>query len=258
MTEQRKELTGGNISNVSFDYTPEGKIIYKDLKPQSTTIHRLLQHLFHKGISFCPKPLGFDDNGHEMLSYVGGDTMEDYPPVSLITKKIEIVRQSAKMLREFHDATVDFGRQSDDAWFLSYDGDLPKEVICHNDFAPYNVTFENNLPVGLIDFDTACPAPRVWDLAYAAYRFVPLGRSDYDEAKDFEERKILLGEFLLAYGYNGDIEEYVVQRIKSLVNLFDVECAKGNQAFIKMRLEGHQDFYIQEIEFIRKNFNHWK
>ena len=29
-------------------------------------------------------------------------------------------------------------------------------------------------PVGLIDFDTAGPGPRIWDVAYAAYRFVPL------------------------------------------------------------------------------------
>ena len=28
--------------------------------------------------------------------------------------------------------------------------------------------------VGVIDFDTASPGPRVWDLAYTAYRFVPL------------------------------------------------------------------------------------
>jgi aminoglycoside phosphotransferase (APT) family kinase protein len=29
-------------------------------------------------------------------------------------------------------------------------------------------------PVALIDFDVAHPGPRAWDLAYAAYRFVPL------------------------------------------------------------------------------------
>jgi len=34
--------------------------------------------------------------------------------------------------------------------------------------------FRKGMPVALIDFDTAHPGPRIWDVAYAAYRFVPL------------------------------------------------------------------------------------
>ena len=46
--------------------------------------------------------------------------------------------------------------------------------ICHNDFAPYNLAFRDGLPVGAIDFEAASPGPRAWDLAYLAYRLVPL------------------------------------------------------------------------------------
>jgi len=264
MIESERELTGGNISSVSTN----GRIVYKDRKPQSATIQRLLQHLQNKGITFCPKPLGFDNNGREMLSFMNGNTIENYPDVSSITHKIETVKQAASMLRKLHDATADFPKHPDDVWFLRYDGDLPKEVICHNDFAPYNITFENNLPIGLIDFDTACPAPGVWDIAYAVYRLVPLSESVYDcvagkyrgyvQSKDCEEIKILLDIFLKTYGFNDVLEEYIIQRLSALVDLFDEECAKGNQAFIKMKQEGHQDFYIKEIEFIKKNYCDWK
>jgi hypothetical protein len=36
--------------------------------------------------------------------------------------------------------------------------------------------------VGAIDFDTCAPGPRLWDIAYTAYRFVPLmpGPEDAD------------------------------------------------------------------------------
>jgi hypothetical protein len=68
-----------------------------------------------------------------------------------------------------------------------------------------------------------------------------------------------LGTFLNAYGFNDVLEEYIiVERLSALVNLFDEECAKGNQAFIKMKQEGHQEFYIKEIEFIKKNYCDWK
>lgn len=257
------ELVGGNMSSVFTD----GSVIYKERKPQSETIQRLLLHLQYKGVLFCPKALGFHETNREMLSYVKGNTIEDYPQTHSIEIKLNAVKRAASMLREFHDATLDYTKQEDDIWFLNYDGDLPKEVICHNDFAPYNVTFENNFPIGLIDFDTACPAPRVWDIAYAVYRFVPLGKSvfdfntgsyrDYDEAKDCEERKLLLNIFLSAYGYNDNIGDYVVQRLLALVSLFDEECEKKNPVFIKMKQDGHQDFYINEIEFIRHNIYRW-
>jgi thiamine kinase-like enzyme len=36
-------------------------------------------------------------------------------------------------------------------------------VICHNDFAPYNLVFTDWRPHAIIDFDTAGPRPRAWN-----------------------------------------------------------------------------------------------
>jgi len=54
---------------------------------------------------------------------------------------------------------------------------VPAEVICHGDVAPYNCVFRDGRPVAFIDFDTAHPGVRIWDLAYAAYRFRAPDRS---------------------------------------------------------------------------------
>ncbi|WP_314062200.1 phosphotransferase [uncultured Vagococcus sp.] len=140
--------------------------------------------------------------------------------------------------------------------------------MCHNDFAPYNVTFENNKAIGIIDFDTSCPGPRIWDVAYAVYRFVPLSHQVYEVSTscyrtytklDGVVRKRLLGAFLRSYGELEEVDLFpiMIARLISLVTLFDSESQKGNQAFIKMKAEGHQSFYLKETEFIKKSCHDW-
>ncbi len=41
------------------------------------------------------------------------------------------------------------------------------------------------------------------------------------------------------------------------MKLFDEECRKGNTAFVRMKEEGHQQFYRNEIEFIEVNMLDW-
>jgi aminoglycoside phosphotransferase (APT) family kinase protein len=56
---------------------------------------------------------------------------------------------------------------------------LAGSVICHNDLSPDNTVYQpRGVPRAFIDWDLAAPAPPLWDLAWAAYRFVPL----YDDA----------------------------------------------------------------------------
>ncbi|MEX1308487.1 MAG: aminoglycoside phosphotransferase family protein [Eubacteriales bacterium] len=266
MPSTQDKSQNGNISDVVI----KSDTVIRDLKPQSHTIHRLLKHLKNKGLNFVPRFLGLVDDTHERLSFVAGETAEDYPLSDDLEKQTQTVKAAAKMLRTFHDATLDFQQTSDDIWFLSYDGPLEKQVICHNDFAPYNVTFDKGLPVGIIDFDTACPAPRIWDIAYALYRFIPLGRETfcvsantyrpYDKNADQQTRRCLIDTFLDAYGFPDKTSalQHIPLRLQSLVDLFDAQCRAGDTAFIRMRDEGHQQLYKDEIAFINQNMNDWR
>ena len=264
MTDDQNTATGGNLSQVSF----RGNNVLRDMKPHSPTIHRLLLHLQNKGLKFVPRFLG-QDGAFEVLSYMPGKTADDYPLTCNLNQQILAVRAAARMLRQLHDATVDFPNTAEDKWFLSYTGTLEKEVICHNDFAPYNTTFSNGLPVGVIDFDTACPAPRVWDIAYAVYRFVPFSHQTYEPAKgsyrpydknaDAHERTLLFDAFLSEYGYvdKQSVAENTPLRLQALVDLFDAKCIEGDPAFIRMRDQGHQQFYRDEIVFIKNHISDW-
>lgn len=260
----KENIFNGNINTVEY----KNNCIYRDVTKYSDTIHRFLKHLETKNIDFVPKFIKIENN-KAVYSFVEGNTIEDYPHITNLEDKIKIIEQIAKMLKIFHDASLDFKIEKDDQWFLEYRGNLFKEVICHNDIASYNVTFKNNLPVGLIDFDTICLAPRVYDIAYALYRFVPLSNEiydpilksyrQYDKTIDSKQRKVLVEHFLKVYPIDPSINIYeiLIERLEDLVLLFDRECAKGNIAFIKMKEEGHQLFYKKEIEFIKANYKDW-
>ena len=80
--------------------------------------------------------------------------------------------RAAQVLRAYHDASADFLPRAGAVW--QWPAREPAQVVCHNDFAPYNLMFEGEELTGVIDFDLASPGPRVWDMGYTAYRFVPL------------------------------------------------------------------------------------
>ncbi|HLO99990.1 MAG TPA: phosphotransferase [Fimbriimonas sp.] len=190
-----ENLTGGNMSSVQRI----GDTVHRTSTPASPTIQRLLTHIRSKGITWVPKPLGFDDQGREVLSYVSGQVVHDMP--DWIWSE-PILKDIAKRLRAFHDATLEFD-QTGALW--NFPSREPKEVIVHHDFAPYNCVFENEQFVGLIDFDLCAPGPRIWDIAYAAYRFVPLlpasGPENWDQSP-FDEPEMLRRLDLFVNSYN--------------------------------------------------------
>ena len=129
------------------------------------------------------------------------------------------------------------------------------ETICHNDFAPYNCIFKDGRPVGMIDFDFACPGSKRWDLAHTVFRFAPLSMPDdrpgmLTEA-DVERRVALACD---AYGLEDrtgfvEVIEHRVARMKQ----FTRDAAAGTDANAKrIRAERHAERYERDLTFIRK------
>jgi Ser/Thr protein kinase RdoA (MazF antagonist) len=92
-------------------------------------------------------------------------------------------------------------------------------VICHNDFAPYNLVFRDGALAGAIDFDTASPGTRLWDIAYLAYRAVPLNERDLELS--IPERRARLQRLLDAYGSDATIDELAQMAVARLIDLAD-------------------------------------
>lgn len=158
-------LHGGNMGGA----VRVGETVRKPSKPQSATVQRLLAHVRAQGVTWVPEPLGADEQGRDVWSFIAGEVVHDQPAWLWST---DILTTVARRLRQWHDATESFERRADDVWW--WPGKLPADVICHVDFAPYNHVFRDGEFVGAIDFDICYPGPRLWDLAYTAYRYIPL------------------------------------------------------------------------------------
>jgi hypothetical protein len=200
-------LHGGNINTV----VRVGDTVRRTAGPQTPTLHRLLAHVRARGVQWVPEPRGFDERGREILSFVPGDVPHDMP--SWVWSG-DVLGDVARALREWHDATVDFDLTGA-VWELP--ARAPREVVCHSDFAPYNCVFVRGRFSGAIDFDLCIPGPRLWDLAYTAYRFVPLmpprDAPDFDapgERSPFPlaDMKLRMSAFLEAYGAAGSPLRY--------------------------------------------------
>jgi len=114
-----------------------------------------------------------NDGPREVLSFIEGETA--YPPLNATVRSDEALTNVAKAIREAHDASLGFTPVDPGNWD-ALEVSLPVTIDCigHRDLAPWNIVFQGNTVVGIIDWDSAGPSNRVWDLSYAAYQFVPM------------------------------------------------------------------------------------
>lgn len=206
---EEETLSGGNSNTV----VRVGETVHRVAGPWTPAVHELLRTLRKAGVRDVPEPLGYDDQGREVLTFLPGD-VGNYPVPDWLWKP-EILDDAGALLRRVHDASLPLlGR--DLTWSMpSRD---PAEVICHNDVAPYNMTFIDGRVTGLFDFDTASPGPRIWDLAYLAYRLAPLTADALTDAT-LDERLARIDRLVASYGMpfrRNDVLRVMADRLLTL------------------------------------------
>jgi catechol 2,3-dioxygenase-like lactoylglutathione lyase family enzyme len=243
MTEREEILTGGNMTAV----VRVGDTVRRAAGPWTPTIHAFLRHLRANGFALVPEPLGMDERGREILSLLPGATATY--PLPEFAWSDETLTAVARTLRAFHDASVGF---EGTRW--QWPAHAPEEVICHNDFAPYNLMFEDGRLTGVIDLDLASPGPRGLDLAYTAYRFVPLTDPANPDAPfpgaRVQRRRLEL--LCAAYGGQepGEIAEYAVAKLREMVAFIRREAAAGDPAQRAVLERGDVAIYERDIAYL--------
>jgi hypothetical protein len=248
VTEEK--LTGGKMTDV----TRVGNRVLRSTGYWSPTVHRLLQHLQEKNFAYSPTFFGLEQE-REVLEFIPG-VVPQYPLFNFVLSNDSISR-AAKMLREFHDATRDFVHLPSDHWQVPELIREPIEVVCHNDFSPYNTVFRDALPVAMIDFDVAAPGPRAWDLAFAVYRFTHLCEISngltISETALRDEIKLFCNQYGLIDEH--EVLEMIPVRLRVLCSTIERLASEGHAGVIKNVEDGHLDFYRREIQVINQFLN---
>jgi hypothetical protein len=243
-------LAGGNMTAV----VRVGDTVRRAAGPWTPTIHAFMRHLRASGFTAVPEPLGIDDRGREIISLLPGATAT-YPLPDFAWSEATL-HAVARCLRAFHDASAGFVAPPDGRW--QWEAHEPAEVVCHNDFAPYNLMFEDGRLTGVIDLDLASPGPRVWDMAYTAYRFVPLTDPANPDAPfpgvDAQARR--LAAFCTAYGdpaiEPSAVLESAAANLRELVAFIEREAAAGDPAQQAVLARGDVLIYERDIGHIER------
>ncbi|MBO3737576.1 phosphotransferase enzyme family protein [Actinoplanes flavus] len=244
------EVFAGGVNQV----VRVGDTVYRPTGPWSPRVHDLLRHLADGGFSGAPRVHAVTADGFEVLDFLPGE-VSDYPATPAAASE-EALISAAELLRSYHDATAVYARTAPRAGWQEPVVE-PVEVICHGDFAPHNCVLAGNRVTGMIDFDHARPGPRMWDVAYAAYRWVPLtAPTNADGFGTTAQQAARLRLFCDRYGLGRAdrtrLIDMVAARLHALVDFMRTRAAAGDEAFAGHLADGHHLLYLGDAAYVRE------
>ena len=127
-----------------------GDTVRRPRRDNTEFVQSVLHVLDDAGTPWAPRPLGIDELGREVISWVPGATVTSGDDMELVPL--------ARMVRQLHDLTAGMVEGF--------------ECVIHDDLQPRNVVVQGRHPVGLIDWEQARPGRRVEDVAKLCWSFV--------------------------------------------------------------------------------------
>jgi aminoglycoside phosphotransferase (APT) family kinase protein len=262
MVEPEISLDGGSHSGV----VRVGQTVRRVSRPWSSAVHDLLAHLDHEGFAGAPRALGYDDHGREVLTYIEGEVgqSDHYPDAGgrfdrrlpAYVWRDDVLVHLGALLRAYHDAAATFawaGRE----W--CFEPREPVETVCHNELFAQNTVFRSGVPVAFIDWDTAAPGPRAWDLGSIAWRWVPFFRDDKCRAHGLptgttdKARRFRL--LLDAYGIEPDLDivRAGIERMRGFLGHMRALVAEGSRHELEGERRGALDELALEIAWVEEH-----
>lgn len=230
-----------------------GAVVVRPTGHHSPAVHQVLLHLEQVGFVGSPRLMAVDHDARtETLTFLDGEA-GDHPLPDAFTTEAAL-RSAAELLHRFHDAMEKFQIPPGAAWWLP--SVEPTEIVVHGDFAPYNCVLRDGVVTGVFDFDTAHPAPKLWDVGYAAYRWVPLVDPTNPEGfGSFTDQVSRFHSFCGAYGTSdfAGVIDNARARLLAMVESMGRLAADGHPAFQAHIANGHDHLYLNDVAYLAAN-----
>lgn len=178
-----------------------GDLVHRTPQPWTPAVAELLVHLEEVGFAGASRHRGYDEAGRELLTFLPG---EDGPISWGYLHSDQGLASVARLLRSYHDAVRDYRPRPDAAWADTMGPPREGEVMCHGDFAPWNLVWREQEAVGIFDWDFVRPADPMFDVYYAMDWTVPFRDDetcrDFHHFEEVPDRSHRVQVFLDAYG----------------------------------------------------------
>lgn len=235
-----------------------GDTVHRPTSWWTPAVHELLKYLESINFKYSPRVLGFDDQGREILTFMDGESgKEGWFKIH----SDQGLRNYAKFLREYHQAVAGYKPAADSVWAYAEGGLKPGEIICHGDFGPWNITWDGETPVGIIDWDLVFPTKPSYDIMYALEWSAPFHDDkmalEWHHFKEIPDRKRRIDVFLEAYGTSrqeiGDVVSGVAAMQRTGANHEKLLAERGLQPQVDWVANGDLEVIEKRAQWTEAN-----
>jgi Phosphotransferase enzyme family len=240
-----EKLAGGNVGTAVVRV---GDTVRRPSGPWSPSVDAFLRHLNEVEYRHAPRTLGFDELGRHVLEYVEGEILMPFEADDLLGS----ARRVGALIRDLHDASAEFTPPPDAQWNVVITPDA-EDLVIHHDLAPWNLVLGSERWV-FIDWDSAGPGSRLWDLAYAAHGFARLEPST--PVASASRRVAALAEgYRLDQGRRNRLADLLVPRIMSIYDLLREGRDTDAQPWARLWDEGHGRVWLDHAEYTQRHLS---
>ncbi|WP_410671392.1 phosphotransferase [Amycolatopsis sp. cmx-4-68] len=245
-------LHGGNVST---GVVRVGQTVRRPSGPWTPAVHSLLAHLHAVGFTGAPKPLGIDDKNREVLSFIPGTVA--WPDHFDMLEPDKRLARVAQIIRDFHDAVTGFIPPSDARWQILIPAN-GSDIIAHHDLAPWNLVI-GRPHWAFIDWDTAAPGTRLWDVAYALHGFVPLSADPRWNRADAGHRiRVFADAYGLGETQRHELIPLLAARSRSMATFIATQAAAQRQPWTQLWHDGHGEVWQADADYIDQHTPDWE
>ncbi len=198
-----EEALRGGMANAGA-VVRAGATVRRPWRPTTPATHAVLEHLARAAPGVAPLPLGRDEQGREVLSWVEGEVAAPPFPAWVVSERF--LESLGSLLRRVHDALRGWRPPDGLTWAQELADPQGGPVVAHADVCPENVVCRDRRAVALLEWEYAAPGRPLWDVAGAVTMCVPFVGEDRRHP-EFREVDVLARTRLLADAYGLDDED---------------------------------------------------